>query len=94
MDIVKFETVEQRILDIRGHKVILDSDVAELYGVETWDINKAVKNNPDKFPDGYVLELDKIDLEHLRWKFSTAKFQKTRGLKNERSDIHDFLLRS
>jgi hypothetical protein len=80
MDIVKFETVEQRILDIRGQKVILDSDVAELYGVETRDINKAVKNNPDKFPNGYIFELDKNDLDALRWKFSTAKLTKTRVL--------------
>merc|ERR1711941_173142 len=38
---------------------ILDSEVAQLYGVETRDINKAVKNNPDKFPKGYIIELTK-----------------------------------
>jgi hypothetical protein len=59
-------------------QVILDSDVADLYGVETRDVNKAVKNNPDKFPDGYIIELDTYELEDLRWKFSTAKFTKTR----------------
>jgi hypothetical protein len=59
-------------------KVILDSDVAELYGVETRDINKAVKNNPDKFPVGYIIELHTDELEDLRCKFSTAKFNKTR----------------
>lgn len=46
-NIVKFDNVENRVLEIRGTKVILDSDLAELYGVETRDINKAVKNNPD-----------------------------------------------
>jgi len=46
MDIVKFEEIENKIIDLRGQKVILDSDVAELYGVETRNINKAVKNNP------------------------------------------------
>jgi hypothetical protein len=66
------------VLEIRGHKVILDSDLAELYGVETRDINKAVKNNPDKFPAGYLFELSKDELDDLRWKFSTAKFSKTR----------------
>ena len=50
MDIVKFEDVINKIIEIRGEKVILDSDVAELYGVETRDVNKAVKNNGDKFP--------------------------------------------
>ena len=36
----------------------MDSDVSDLYGVETRDINKAVKNNPEKFPQGYIMELD------------------------------------
>ena len=78
MNIVKFDAVEDLILTIRGVQVILDSDVAELYGVETRDINKAVKNNPDKFPDGYIFELDADELDDLRCKFSTAKFTKTR----------------
>jgi len=80
MDVVKYKAVEQKIIDVKGQKILLDSDVAELYGVETRDINKAVKNNPVKFPNGYVFELDKRDLEILRWKFSTAKFAKTRVL--------------
>lgn len=50
--------VEGKIITLRGQQVILDSDVAELYGVETRDINKAVKNNPGKFPNGYIFELD------------------------------------
>jgi hypothetical protein len=78
MDIVKFEQVESKVLEIQGIKVILDSDLAELYGVETRDINKAVKNNPDKFPPGYLIELTKPELDDLRGKFSTAKFAKTR----------------
>ncbi|MBW8051990.1 MAG: ORF6N domain-containing protein [Cytophagales bacterium] len=58
---VKFDDVEDKIIDIREQKVILDSDVAQLYGVETRDINKAVKNNPDKFPPtgGYIFILTK-----------------------------------
>jgi hypothetical protein len=55
--IVKFSEVEERILTIRQQKVILDSDVAALYGVGTKRINEAVKNNPDKFPAGYLLEV-------------------------------------
>ncbi len=78
MDIVKFDHVESQVLEIRGVKVILDSDLAELYGVETRDINKAVKNNPDKFPPGYLMELTQLEFEDLRRKFSTAKFAKTR----------------
>lgn len=77
-DIIKMENIQDLIFEIRGVKVILDSDVADLYGVETRDINKAVKNNPDKFPDSYVFELNKVEFEDLRWKISTAKFTKTR----------------
>jgi len=45
--------------------VLLDTDVAEIYGVETRDINKAVTNNPDKFPEGYVVELSKSEKREL-----------------------------
>jgi len=80
MNIVKFEAVEEYILTIRGVQVILDSDVAVLYGVETKRINEAVKNNPDRFPQGYLFELTRNELDDLRSKFSTAKFSKTRSL--------------
>ena len=59
--IIRIEDIESKIFEIRNHKVLLDSDVAELYGVETRDINKAVKNNPDKFPKGYIFELTKVE---------------------------------
>ncbi len=50
--------VEKKIITLRNLQVILDSDVAELYGVETRDINKSVKNNPKKFPKGYIFTLN------------------------------------
>lgn len=71
--IVKFNSIEEKIITIRNQKVIIDSDVAELYGVQTRDINKSVKNNPDKFPFGYVFELNKQEVTDLRWKISTTK---------------------
>ena len=57
MDIVKLEKIEDKIIIIRNEQVLLDSDVAEIYGVKTKRINEAVKNNPDRFPDGYLLEM-------------------------------------
>jgi len=57
-NMLKLSKVEDRIIRLRNQNVIIDSDVAALYGVETRDINKAVKNNPDKFPAGYILELN------------------------------------
>ena len=80
MNTIKFEEIESKILELRGQNIILDSDVANLYGVETRDINKAVKNNSDKFPNGYIFELNKVEFENLRCKSSTAKFSKTRVL--------------
>lgn len=69
---VFMEAVRAKIMDIRGQKVIIDRDVAELYGVATKDINRAVKNNPDKFPNGYFFVLDNQEFEDLRLKIFTA----------------------
>lgn len=71
-EIVKFNEVEDKIIILREQKVILDSDVAILYGVETKRINEAVKNNPYKFPEGYVLQLDKKEWEIMKTKISTS----------------------
>lgn len=65
-------TVEDKIIEIRQQQVIIDSDVAELYGVETKRINEAVKNNPDKFPKDYLLELTQEEWGGLKSKFSTS----------------------
>ena len=54
---IKRIEVEEKIITLRDQQVILDADVAELYGVETKRINEAVSNNPEKFPEGYVLLL-------------------------------------
>lgn len=67
-----FEQVRQKIVLIRGCQVILDADVAELYGIETKRVNEAVRNNPDKFPEAYMFEIGKQDLANLRSNFSTA----------------------
>ncbi len=80
MQITRFETLESKLVQLRDQVVLIDKDIAELFSVETRDINKAVKNNPDKFPQGYIFELDKKEFEILRGKFSTAKFAKTRTL--------------
>ena len=53
--------VERRMMKLRGQFVLLDTDVAELYGVETKRVNEAVRNNPQKFPYGYIFELDKYE---------------------------------
>ena len=71
-EIIKYEDVESKIIEIRKEKVILDRDVAVLYGVETRDVNKAVANNPDKFPNGYVFKVTAEEVKDLRCKYSTT----------------------
>lgn len=85
--IIRFEDVRDRIVEIRGQKVILDFAVAELYGTETKEINRAVKNNPRKFPEGWVFKLEKNELEDLRWKYFTANIADSQETTDLRSKI-------
>jgi len=64
-DIIQINQVESLVIVIRGERVLLDNDVATLYGVDTKEINQAVKNNLDKFPEGYVIELEKHEKTEL-----------------------------
>jgi len=68
METVTLMQVEDRILTIRDQNVLLDNDVASLYGVETREINQAIHRNPDKFPEGYILQLDKMEWQSLKSK--------------------------
>ncbi len=72
--------IENMIYEIRGKQVMLDSDLAELYGVETKRINEAVKNNPDKFPERFSWILTGEDSSlFLRSKISTSKINERGG---------------
>ena len=62
---ISIEDVQDKIIVLNGEPVILDRDVADLYGVQTKEINQAVKNNPEKFPIGYILPVDERDLDEL-----------------------------
>ena len=69
MNIIKFETLESKLIKYNDKLVLVDRDIAELYGIETRDVNKAVLNNPNKFPDGYMIELTKEKKNELVEKF-------------------------
>ena len=62
---ITIEDVQDRIIVLRGEPVILDRDVADLYGVQTKEINQAVKNNPGKFPTGYIVPVEEDEMEEL-----------------------------
>lgn len=63
--IIKFSDVRDKVVQLRNQDVLLDFSVAELYGVETKEINKAVRNNPDKFPEGYIFELQQTEKQYV-----------------------------
>lgn len=71
-ELIQFKDVESKISVIRGQQVIADADVAELYGVETKRVNEAVRHNPEKFPDDYMMVLTDSELRDLRSKISTT----------------------
>ncbi|MFA5462007.1 MAG: ORF6N domain-containing protein [Sulfurimonas sp.] len=79
MDLVTNDNIETKIYTIRSTQVMLDRDLAILYGVETKHINQAVRNNRDKFPDDFYFELSNIEFDNLRSKFLTANFSMLRS---------------
>lgn len=70
--LITYDQVKAKIIEIRNQKVILDMDVAELYGVETKRINEAVRRNSMKFPDGYLIELTSDEWGHLKSQIATS----------------------
>jgi len=68
-----FSGIEKFIVSVKGQNVIIDSDVASIYGVETREVNQVIKNNPDKFPAGYIIEADKDELIKNFDKFKKIK---------------------
>ena len=68
--------VEKKIITLRNQQVILDSDVADLYGVQTKRVNEAVNNNPEKFPKGYIFELSDNEKNELVENFDRFEKQK------------------
>ena len=71
--------IENMIYEIRGKKVMLDSDLAKLYNVETKRINEAVKNNIEKFPERYCFKLSDNESDNLLVKIFDQKIEKRGG---------------
>jgi hypothetical protein len=72
-ELIPAEIIEKKIYLIRSHKVMLDSDLAELYGVETKRLNEQVRRNPKRFPDDFMFQLTEEEAESLRSHFATLK---------------------
>ncbi|MCX5846777.1 MAG: ORF6N domain-containing protein [Deltaproteobacteria bacterium] len=69
--LIPVEIIEKKILLLRGEKVMLDADLAELYAVETKMLIRAVKRNIDRFPSDFMIQLDKEEFKNLRFQFGT-----------------------
>jgi hypothetical protein len=70
--LIPAERIERAILLVRGHKVMLDSDLASLYGVETRRLVEAVKRNIQRFPDDFMFQLNQEEFDNLRSQFATS----------------------
>ena len=70
---ISVSRIEKKIYLIRGQRVMLDADLAELYGVKTKILNKAVKRNLDRFPEDFMFQLNNEELERLRFQIGTSK---------------------
>src|SRR5947207_365191 len=69
---MKITVIHKRIYDIRGHKVMLDFDLAELYDVETKRLKEAVRRNKMRFPSDFMFQLTKIEFDSLRSQIATS----------------------
>ena len=74
------ERIEKAILLLRRHRIILDRDLAAMYGVPTRDLNKAVSRNLDRFPDDFMLQLTRSEFNDLKFQFGTSSWGGTRKL--------------
>jgi ORF6N domain len=78
--VVPIEVIEKKILLISGQKAMLDSDLAELYGVETKMLVRAVKRNRERFPNDFMVQLTKEEFDNLRRHFGTSRWGGRRTL--------------
>ena len=74
--------IEQTILVIRGHRVMLDADLAKLYGVTTFNLNKAVKRNSDRFPEDFMFRLSAQETAALAFQIGISKSRGRGGRRN------------
>jgi hypothetical protein len=79
-EFVPVERIARAILVLRGEKVMLDSDLAALYGVTTGNLNKAVKRNAERFPIDFMFQLDAEEVANLKFQFGISSWGGRRRL--------------
>ena len=79
-ELIPQEVIEKKIYLIRGHKVMLDRELAKLYGVTTFNLNKAVNRNLDRFPEDFMFQLNKNEAQNLIFQFGISRWGGVRKL--------------
>ena len=87
VQVIPVEFIERKIYLIRGYKVMLDSDLAELYQVPTKVLNQAVRRNLDRFPADFMFQLNDEELENWRSQIVTSKSENVEQLRNKTEPI-------
>lgn len=78
MEVINQQPIENKIFTVRNMQVMLDSDLAMLYGTETKFINRAVKRNPNRFPESFVLDLTETEWKSIRFQSGTLNTEAVR----------------
>lgn len=73
--ITSTDFIKSKIFEVRGRRVMIDSDLASMYGVETKNLKRAVRNNIERFPDDFMFEQTKQEYDSLRCNFFTIKME-------------------
>jgi hypothetical protein len=76
---MELQVIQDKIYEIRGHKVMLDSDLAKLYEIDTKMLNRAVKRNADRFPQDFMFHLTANELSNLKYQIGTSSLEKQHG---------------
>ena len=88
------EVIERRIILLRGQRVILDSHIAELYGVETKDLKRAVRRNKERFPTDFMVQVTKEESEILRCQFGASSWGGRRYRSRSQAPLGNAISRS
>jgi len=83
----EIQTIQNKIYEIRGQRVMLDFDLASMYGVETRRLNEQVKRNVERFPEDFMFQLTKGELEILKSQFATSNNPDSQDVTNWKSQI-------
>jgi len=88
VEIIKNNSINDKIHNIRGLQVMLDSDLAELYGIPTMRLNQAVRRNIERFPIGFMFQLTKTEYENLKFQIGTSS-SKYNSLKSQNETLEE-----